>query len=145
MKISFDLDGVIADTDKWFFKLLDMETNKDLLRTMELDYYSSRPLKSNPNKYLSCDDVGYIVTARKPHSECVTDSWLDKHCIKLPIIYVDGNNDIDWSDYENASIKAGEKKLKVLLELKIDIHFDNNPHIVDVLRKSGIKAILINF
>jgi hypothetical protein len=144
MKISFDLDGVIADTDRWFFRLLEVECDKKILDMMELDYYSSRPLKHHPNYFLSSNDTGCIITARKPHAKDITEKWLTKHGIYLPVTYVDGNDDIDWLDYEKGSIIAGERKAKELMDLGVDIHFDNNPYVINVIRQTHIvKAILI--
>ena len=110
---------------------------------MELDYYSSRPLKHHPNYFLSSEDMGYIITARKPHAQEITNRWLTKHGIYLPITYVDSNNDINWLDYERASRMAGERKAKELIRLGVNIHFDNNHYVVEVIRNTGIKAVLI--
>jgi FMN phosphatase YigB (HAD superfamily) len=143
MKISFDLDGVIADSDRWFFRLLSLDGDPQILKIMELDYYASRPLKHHPNNFLSSKDEGYIITARKPHAKSITDKWLKKYGIYLPIIYVDGHDDIDWADYQKGSIIAGKRKAGELEFLGIQIHFDNNPYIVEILRQCGIKSILI--
>ena len=142
MKISFDLDGVLADTDRWFFRLLDLHDSIDVT-TMEKDYFSSRPLKHHPDYFMSKDDQGYIITARKPSSKESTEEWLRKYRIDLPITYVDSNGDIDWSNYKKASIMVGKRKLEMLKTLTIDIHFDNNPYIVEVIRNNGICAILV--
>ena len=139
MRISFDLDGVIADTDRWFFRMLNslqfLQTSKELLDIMELDYYSSRPVKFHPNFFMTPDDIGFIITSRRPLAIEATQSWLDTNHITLPIIYSDHNGDIDWTNYEKASLIAGKYKAKIIRKHNIEVHFDNNPYIVEVVRK----------
>lgn len=150
MKISFDLDGVIANTDKWFFRLLDIlykinGSDKRLLHVMEMDYYSNRELKLHPNLFMAKNDEGFIITARKPKSDEVTKEWLKRNNIELPLIFSDHNGEIDWSDYEKASLIAGKYKAEVINKLGIEVHFDNNPYIIRCIREKhhNVKAVLI--
>ena len=150
MNISFDLDGVVADTDRWVFRLLNIfgslhTIDKELLDIMELDYYSSRSLKHHPQSFMSYEDKGFIITSRRPISKVTTQAWLDKYHVLLPIIYSDNGGDIDWTNYEKASLIAGEYKAEVIKEFSIDVHFDNNPYIVGAVRKllPTVKTILV--
>lgn len=155
MITTFDLDGVIANTDKWFFHLLNIlrelttsATAKQEFVQMELDYYASRPLKHHPGQFMAHDDVGYIITARKPYAEKVTRRWLENHGISLPLLLADHNDEIDWIDYEAASVVAAGAKARIINDLAIHgqggaVHFDNNPFIVRVLRERGITAVLV--
>ena len=149
MRISFDLDGVIADTDRWFFRMLNaMQSHKiiiDMLDIMELDYYSSRPLKFHPDYFMTSDDVGIIITSRRPLAIEVTKAWLDNNHILIPAIFSDRNGDIDWADYRDASLIAGARKANIIKVHNIEVHFDNNPYIVDTIRKEApsTKVILV--
>jgi len=147
MKISFDLDGVIAEGHHWFFRLINClaTINHEESRQAELDYYSSRTLKYHPNLFLAEDDKGFIITARKSHSRNITYRWLERYGISLPIFFIDGVDEIDWSDYPKASELSGKRKADVIEQLGVDVHFDNNPTLVATLRKClpGVKSILI--
>lgn len=139
MKVSFDLDGVIAKSDKWFFRILnvfrELGHESEELWLMEKDYYESRPVLHHPNFFLADDDKGFIITARKPRAKEVTERWLKNHGIYLPIIFIDGKNDIDWLDYPKASKQAGAYKSKTIDALDVSCHFDNNPYAVQEIRR----------
>ena len=150
MKISFDLDGVIANTDKWFFRMLDVlrwvdGCNKVLLEVMEMDYYASRPLKYHPKEFMATGDTGFVLTSRRPKATHVTSCWLEKHGIKLPLIFSDPDSEIDWTDYEKASLLAGKYKANVISQCGVQVHFDNNPYIIQQIRRlqPTVRAVLI--
>lgn len=156
MLVTFDLDGVIAESDRWFFSMFNVlgelvDPNlevHDQYREMELDYYASRPLKYHPNLFMAKDDTGYIITARKPHAKGITYKWLKRHGILLPIVYADLNGDINWWNYEKASAAAARAKADIIYRLAASnsthqVHFDNNSVIVKKLRKEGLVAVLI--
>ena len=138
MNISFDLDGVIAESSRHFFRLLNALRTKSAwakeLELAELDYYSNRPLLHHPNEFLASGDKGCIITSRKPRAKEETENWLRRHGITIPIIFADADNILDWSDYPKASTRAGKLKAEVIRGIDIDVHFDNNPYIVKELR-----------
>jgi len=145
-KISFDLDGVITNAEKWFFSTLDAlrrTHNNDQIREIELMYYATRQVKLNPYEFLGPGDIGYVITARKPLARTVTENWLFRHSINLEVVFVDSEGDIDWKNYEEASYISGERKLGVLGSKGITVHFDNNPHIVQVMRRKMPSATII--
>jgi len=149
MRLSFDLDGVIAETDKWFFRMLnvfhELGHESQELYLMEMNYYANRPLKHHPNFFLANGDEGIIITARKPKARRETEKWLRNHGIDLEIVFIDGNDDIDWTNYPEASRKAGAYKADTIKRLGVDCHFDNNPYVVQEVRKllAGVKVIQI--
>jgi hypothetical protein len=149
MKISFDLDGVIAETDKWFFRMLnvfhELRHESQELYLMEMNYYANRPLKYHPNFFLADGDEGFIITARKQRARHETERWLSNHGIELKVVFIDGNDDIDWLDYPRASKRAGVYKANTVKSLGVDCHFDNNPYIVQEMRRllAGVKVIQI--
>lgn len=147
MRISFDLDGVVTNSEKWFFGVLStlrqVHNNKEVLDTIELLYYSTRSVKYNPHLFMSSGDGGYIITARKPISHQVTEQWLTGNGIELEVIYVDSDDTIDWLSYEESSYESAERKAEVLGLKGITTHLDNNPFIVTRMRQIMPSASII--
>ena len=144
MKISFDLDGVITDASSWFFSICEAIGNwNESVKAARLRYYQTCKLKYNPQLFLSRLDEGFIITARKTESGEITKAWLRRHGILLPIFYLPNADIIDWTDYEYASIEAAIQKAKLIRHLDINIHFDNNPYIVEKLRRLTQSALII--
>ena len=143
MRLSFDLDGVITDLERSFFQELDDRGVDDPIARLE--YYASRALIHHPRSFMAPGDKGFIITARKPESVSVTKVWLAKHQIRLPVTFVDPKGTIDWSSYEVASKVAAKRKAAAIKRLRADIHFDNNPFIVEYLQANlpSLKVILI--
>ena len=137
MRISFDLDGVIADAGSWFFVLCGAigDWDDSRLKEARMRYYDACKLKYNPQLFLSPADTGAIITARKTEAKQATDAWLCRHGISLPIHYVVGADGIEWGNYSEASIEVAKRKLSLMRLLDIDLHFDNNPIIVKELRR----------
>jgi len=149
MRISFDLDGVITNSEKWFFGMLStmrtVHANQDLLDAIEILYYSTRSVRHNPYTLMASGDEGFIITARKPISRAVTDEWLETHGILLPVVYIDQHDTIDWSDYKEASSVSGKRKADIIQSKGILTHFDNNPFIVSEIREllPSVSVILV--
>ena len=149
MRISFDLDGVITNSEKWFFGMLstlrEVHSNQDTLDVIEILYYSTRLVKHNPYMFMAIGDVGYIITARKPISRPVTEDWLVNNGISLEVVYIDVVDDIDWSNYKAGSIVSAHRKAEAIKARDIKIHLDNNPYIINELRKiiPDIVTILV--
>lgn len=148
MRISFDLDGVITDSEKWFYSILNilklLRAEESLINATEILYYSTRQVRYNPYQFLSPGDSGYIITARKPISIPVTKEWLAGHNIHLLVIYIDGDDTIDWStNYAKASFISGERKAEIIELNDISVHFDNNPYAVVRMRSLLPKVSII--
>ena len=137
MRLSFDLDGVITESNHSFFSMLRSlrVTDHEIALQAELAFYSEQPLKYHPNQFLGEDDNGIIITARKPVARRVTEQWLFRHGVILPVFYVDSNDEFDWSEYATASVLAARAKADVIANLDIDVHFDNNHILVAKMRK----------
>jgi len=138
MRISFGLDGVIVNTNKWVYRMADAlmaaGTPEAYVINMLKEYYASASLRSHPAMFMAQNDKGIIVTMRQPEAQEVTDDWLQRHDIYLPIYYADPKGEIDWTNYSTASRRAGTLKAEILISQRIDVHLDNNPYIVSVLR-----------
>ena len=137
MRISFDLDGVICNSEKWFYGILNSLRHiqpSQTLNEIEILYYSSRQVRYNPYQFMASQDVGFIVTARRLLAFSITEDWLDSHNIGLPVVFIDQDSPIDWTDYEAASYEAAARKAEVIRHKGINIHFDNNPYLVMKMR-----------
>lgn len=145
MRISLDLDGVIADGERWFYAIADgvIEIDPLLSERAELAYYASRGVKHHPSYFLNSNDKGFIITARKSRSCNVTIRWLKQNNIVLPVYFVDEKDEADWNDYGAASEIVARLKTNVIRSLGIELHLDNNPIIVNMLRSEGINALQI--
>ena len=150
MKISFDLDGVITDGASWFFSLCEaieqLQPYDDGVKEARLRYYATCQLKYNPQLFLSRLDEGFIITARKTEAREITNYWLRQHGIILPTFTIEGADDIDWSDYQSASIEVAKRKLAIIRHLYVEVHFDNNVYIVNMLRTLApdLRVILVS-
>jgi len=148
MRISFDLDGVIAKSTHWFFRMINIlrVLNPDEMTLAEMDYYNICELKYHPNLFMAKNDTGIIVTARKSMAYEVTEHWLRRHGIDLPIYYADKDDSIDWASYEEGSKQAAIYKAMILRDHRIELHFDNNPILVNTLRAElpQVKIVLID-
>ena len=136
MRISFDLDGVISDGRAHEF-FVEMESTLPPARwpPAKHNFYSSCNLRCSPYSLMKDDDIGFIITSRQPDSQRLTRDWLRRHNITLPVFFADPLGLIDWSNYPQASADAGVRKALIIQHLRADVHYDNNPHILTVLRR----------
>ena len=78
MKIGFDLDGVLCDTDLNFLRLMAhvFEEDRQKLIEMETLYFNNRSPLLNPENFLSEGDEYYIITGRShKYGKEVTEEW----------------------------------------------------------------------
>ena len=136
MRISFDLDGVITDGRAHEF-FVEMESTLPPARwpAAKQSFYASCTLRCSPYSLMAADDIGFIITSRQPDSQQLTRDWLREHDITLPLFFADPLGLINWSTYPEASTDAGIRKALIIQHLRVNVHYDNNPHIVTVLRK----------
>lgn len=150
IKFSWDLDGgVLEGGHLYFFRNLNITSriDKQEAKRSEMEFYASRKLKYRPALFASEGDEVFIITCRKTEARDITKKTLKKYEINAPIIFADEKGEIDWSSsYEEASKKAARLKAKVIKRLGINVHFDNNPIVVEALRElcPEVKIILIS-
>jgi len=130
MKIGFDMDGVLCDTDMNFLRLLERTPpfSEDLAKRIELEtlYFNERKPLLNPESFLSEGDEFYVVTGRdrKIHGE-VTETWCAKFTPNAKGVYCVGEY---GSPVEDA-------KARKIVELGLDIFIDDHPVTVRKLRE----------
>lgn len=143
-KIGFDFDGVLAE--KISFDGDIKKYQKSLL--------NAKPLL-NPFKIKRSDDKIYIITGRYTDHYYHTIEWLNKHYpnynfnyLKIYNIYFVNHLDIDDKYYEHRSkyiLYISRMKLQKIIDLGLDIYFEDNKFTIDYLRfYMGKKCIIID-
>ena len=147
--LSFDLDGVVADTDSSVLSLLhkadDAEApgaNEDLLK-----YYARRRVSLDPLSLMTPDDRFIIVSGRVPMAHKLTRQWVARlfpECAGVFLVSDDYVEDLfRKGNYEHAFTELAARKLAVLQNEGVAVHFDNNPGIVEYIRSAGKLAVLV--
>ena len=155
MILSFDLDGVVADTDNGLLNLLHQETRKrgfdnfaGASHYLE-QYYARRKIMVDPRELTGPGDKFHIVTGRVPSAHKITRIWVERWlgADSLPNLHLVADAKIEkffeQGKTDEASIELGERKLRVIQFTKAEVHFDNNPLIVAYLRSRGVTAVLV--
>ncbi len=149
MILSFDLDGVLADTDNAMLGLMHRAVRDEVPGATDdlQQYYARRRLLLNPLDFVGPDDRFVILTGRIPFAHEVTREWVNHYfpsCENLQLLgdaatealYIRGEDD-------EASRLMAQRKLGAINALGSAIHFDNNPTIIRTLRAAGIPAVLV--
>lgn len=151
MILSFDLDGVIADTDNGLLNILHKaaRTNENGSLHYMQQYYARRRIVLDPRGLAGPEDEYHIVTGRIPTAHRITRVWVERWlgASALPNLHLVGDSIIEQlfeqGDPEQAAHQLAQRKLRVLQFIKAQVHFDNNPTIVAYLRKEGMTAVLV--
>ncbi len=150
--LSYDLDGVIADTDNGLLNLLhqNARTNGNLgAKHYLLQYYARRRIVLDPRSLTGPMDTYHIVTGRIPSAHKVTKDWVERwlgYDARINL-HLAGTAEIEAlfeaGDPMEASRVLALSKMRILKFIKADVHFDNNPTIVEFLREKGLTAVLV--
>lgn len=151
MILSFDLDGVICDTDNAILGLLyNARTAGWAGVQADIDqYYARQRVLLNPQDFLGTGDSFHIVTGRVPTAQGITALWVQRWLgwgqssnERLHFVSDDEVEGllIEGQDQEAYELLA-QRKLATIVAIQADVHFDNNPTIVRRLRQAGVKAI----
>jgi len=165
MILSFDLDGVIADTDNGLLNLLHRAERRDgVVKRDEAghhyfgeeaghhylqQYYARRKIMMDPRELTGPGDEYHIVTGRVPSAHKITRVWVERWlgADSLPNLHLVSDSTIErffeQGKTEAASVELGQRKLRVLQFIKAQVHFDNNPLIVAYLRSEGMTSVLV--
>ena len=151
MKLSFDLDGVICDTDNAMLGLLyNARTNNWAGAVADLEqYYARQRILIDPRELLGVGDHFHIVTGRVPTAEAITRLWVERWFgwaqASSERLHFVSNEEIErlligGQDQEAYELLA-QRKLATIIAIQAEVHFENNPLIVSRLRRAGVKAI----
>lgn len=128
MKIGFDLDGVLCDTDLNFLRLMAnvYEEDREKLIEMETLYFNNRSPLLNPEDFLSEGDEYYIITGRShEHHTEVTMEWCRRYTPNASGVFCVGKH---WEPVE-------DDKARKIMELDLDLFIDDHPVTVKTLRE----------
>jgi hypothetical protein len=148
MKLSFDLDGVIcglrpADLAVAHGMYMADQLTEETLAAV----YLRAPLAMYPHQLEAEGDEAVIITARVPMAHLWTKKWLARHKLGWMPLFLVGDEhlqDLHKAGKEAAaSVAAAERKHRIILSEKIQVHFDNNPLIIEYLRRLGVIAIQV--
>lgn len=149
MRLSFDLDGCLADTENPHLTALHGAVRAGHAGALDqmLQYYARRKLLLNPLQFTDVDDTFVIVTGRVPSSHEVTRRWVDHHLPSCEGLHLISDDEVETA-FDKGLVEQGyqllaDKKLEALLELDVGVHFDNSVRIVNTLRDAGITAVLV--
>ena len=153
MILSFDLDGVIADTDNGLLNLLHMqacriEGNEGAFHYLQ-QYYARRPLILDPRSLTGPGDEYHIITGRVPSAHAITRKWVERWLGPEAVLnlHLVGTARVEGvfekGETEAASVELGKSKLRAMQYSKVQVHFDNNPLIVAYLRSEGMTSVLV--
>lgn len=157
MILSFDLDGVISDTDNGLLSLLHqaMREGKPGAANDLLQYYDRRRIVLDPRDFIGVDDTFHIITGRVPTSHVITRAWITRHfgpryfeqdlsTTRLHLVSDALVEDLFAAGEDTEAIRIlAERKIKKVLAIKSLVHFDNNPVIIRAMREAGITAVQI--
>ena len=145
MIIGFDMDGVLCDFDEsYFWNILDnlpMDRKEVALK----NYFLGRKPLLNPEMFIGEGDEFHVITGRYSSYREVTERWCRKYIPNVSSINLSGIRDI-WDplrdDTEETEYYRDYKKNKIL-ELGVEVYFDDSPWVVEHLRKElpNVKVI----
>lgn len=151
MRLSFDLDGVIADTDNGTLALLHQAAREEKPGAAHdlQQYYARRSVVLDPRTLCLPGDSFHIVSGRVPSAWGITFPWVERwfgwlakerlHLVSnqtVEDLFVLGEND-------EACEMLAEAKLAAIKDIRAALHFDNNPTIVRRLRQNGVTAVMV--
>lgn len=153
MKLSFDLDGVIADTDNAMLGLLyNARTNNWAGAVADLEqYYVRQRILIDPREFLGAGDYFHIVTGRVPSAQGLTKLWVERwfgwRAASPERLHFVSDEEIERQLCAGEDAAAYEelarRKLAMIQSIGAAVHFDNNPTIVRLLRRGGVAAVMV--
>jgi len=148
MRIGFDLDGVLAESDIPMYRIAD-QFNKEI--SNEIYQWACRTAKPllNPEEFmLEPEDEYIIITARNNSVKDITKRWVNKYCKgckQLIMLNHDLPNQLLGIEVIEWLNEIAEAKAKSIKENNIDIFFDDSSYICKRLRKLCPDVKIINF
>ena len=152
MILSFDLDGVIADTDNGLLNLLHQASrtngSEGSLHYLQ-QYYARRRIILDPRSLTGPGDEYHIITGRVPSAHKITKVWVERWLGPEAVLnlHLVGTARVEKmfekGETDKASIELGRSKLRAMQYSKVQVHFDNNPLIVAYLRSEGMTSVLV--
>lgn len=149
--LSFDLDGVIADTDNGMLALLHQATRDGkpgAAHDLE-QYYARRQVVLDPREFCLPGDAFHIVSGRVPSAHYITQLWVGRWfgTLARERLHLVANGEVETAFAEGRDADAcaalAERKLEAVQFIGAAVHFDNNLAIVRRLRQAGITTVMV--
>lgn len=138
MIICFDFDGVIREGDQGIYHLGYNCSNKNVgPKAVYLQSAAScRPLL-NPLDFALPDDVIYVLSA------CTTVAELNEKRAWLQHFY--GYKVLFEHVFMGTANDVAKEKIELMESLHVEIYFENNPTIVNLMRKLTDKIKIVHY
>jgi hypothetical protein len=146
IKISFDLDGTICDSDwGWLDRLKDNHgVGANWPKDEEEKYYACREKVLDPYHFMALDDTAIILTGRPLHLKDITEKWLHKNGLgEFPVVFTKTLKGTPTATREEFK-RLGEAKAKFFIDEGIRVHFDDNEQVVQSMRAAFPEMVVIH-
>jgi len=141
LRIGFDLDGVLCDQNVENIISSIQDTYREDL------YYATRIPQLITALFMSENDVGFIITARRKRLKDLTEEWCSKFYPFLELHFIDTPvwNKLNPEDVGRWMDEVGSIKAKRINQLKLDIYFEDMPQVVSLLREKCPNTKIIQY
>jgi hydroxymethylpyrimidine pyrophosphatase-like HAD family hydrolase len=141
--IAFDLDGTVLKQDMATLRMIDMVENRDEQHDLMRYYCNHLEMLFNPLDYLADGDTLFFITGRSIWVEEMTRQWAKKYFPTATVIvtrldHPTKDTVLMTSNYgtdKSWNMLQSERKAKAINENAIDVYFEDNPEVVQNLRK----------
>jgi len=141
VRIGFDCDGVLAEQRPDTLEMIRLlsGTSESTRDSLESAYYGSLRPRLAARDFIYKTDQVVVITARPKRLERVTRDWVEHFFVDWPIYMVD----LDWSP--SIQIKRGYAKAKLINSLQLDVYFEDDADIVEILRSECPKTKIVRY
>jgi len=123
-------------------RLIDNISDEAKRHSFEEWYYRERRMLLNPEDMLAPGDEGVIITARPKYVEEITKAWVKKFCPNLKLIVLGLRSCPSLQKDIPAWFEEIQMlKIKTIKDEKCDVYIDDNPDVINELRKHSITAL----
>jgi ADP-heptose:LPS heptosyltransferase len=147
MRLGFDLDSVLCNSDITMLRMIDQMTPEQR-EAIEEWYYLDREPKLNPEDFISDEDEYVIITGRSEKMRDVTVDWVEKYCancLQLFIVDLGPAYNCTTKQVANWSKEQAKRKAKIINQEKVEVYFEDNSECVKELRKLCPKCKVVQF
>ena len=145
MKIAFDMDGVLREGSLGLYKhLTEDPITKENLEALKIETMASMYPLLNPMLFATKEDEIYVITnCGNSHSAIQKKEWLEHfYGNRIKFFHIELAQGLWKKDYCNAVAKA---KVDIMLKEGIEVYFDDDPAIINVMRTLTDKIKFIKY
>ena len=145
MKIAFDVDGVLRQGSLGLFKHLTNDPTEENLECLKVETMASMYPLLNPFLFATKEDEIYALTncGSVSHSAIAKREWLYHfYGDRIKFLSIETANGLWKKDYCDTVAKA---KVEIMLKEGIEVYFDDDPAIINVMRTLTDKIKFIKY